>query len=161
MRRQLSTRLAGALALARQRHSASARQYAPPADPASISNRCSALLAMSAKAAGVPVYCVADTGKLSAGGVAELAHPAPAAAGAPRRHEEMAAAEVRAAWSAQGLAPLPDGVCVRNVYFEDTPLELVTALVTEEGKLESSRIQRQIEALTAATRQAFDIRTDD
>lgn len=65
------------------------------------------LLALAAAAAGVPMWAVADSGKLSPGPLAAMALP-----DGPQRatqqaqgHEEMAAAEVTAAWG----RPAPKG----------------------------------------------------
>lgn len=67
------------------------------------------LLALAAQAAGVPMWAVADSGKLSPGPLATLALPGGAQrAGRQAQqqgHEEMAAAEVTAAWG----RPAPDG----------------------------------------------------
>eukprot|EP00887_Chlorella_sp_A99_P003754 scaffold7.g3754.t1 len=131
----------------------------------------SALLALAARAAGVPVYAAADTGKLSAGGVSELAHPSGglAAAGEAREEgeEEMAPEEVVAAWSqlqqvqGQQAEPLPASVRVRNVYFEAVPWELLSGgLVTEEGRLEAAAVHERLAALRATQRLAFDIRDE-
>jgi len=61
------------------------------------------LLALAARAAGVPMYAVADSGKLSPGPLAALAHPGGRPHGAG--YEEMAVEEVTAAWG----CPAPHG----------------------------------------------------
>ena len=74
-------------------------------------------LAMAAAEAGVRVFAVATSDKaLSAGAQAET--------------EEMEAAEVDS-------AP-PRGVTVRNVYFEETPAELISGGIIHEGGLEDA-----------------------
>lgn len=107
------------------------------------------LLALAAKERGVPFYALADTMKISPGPVAALAHPGavPEAAG-----EEKGSEEVIAGWE-----PLPEGVAVRNVYFEATPLTLVTAVVTEEGKLDAEGIERAMTRTREAYVQAFQL----
>lgn len=54
------------------------------------------LLALAAKAAGVPVYVAADSSKLSPGPLFSLAHPGGAR---EEEHEEKGAEEVAAAWN--------------------------------------------------------------
>jgi translation initiation factor eIF-2B subunit delta len=79
------------------------------------------LLALAARAEGVPVYVLADTLKV-------------AAPSQPQRFtvEEGKRQEVaRARW-----------LEVRNVYFELTPAKLVTAYVTEEGVLKPAEMKR-------------------
>lgn len=64
------------------------------------------LLALAAQAAGVPMWAVADSGKLSPGPLAALALPGGQQRAAQQRgHEEMAAEEVTAAWG----RPVPQG----------------------------------------------------
>ena len=60
------------------------------------------LLALAARQAGVPLYVVAGSGKLSPGPVEALAHPGLRAV---QQHEEKAAGEVTAAWG----RPTPPG----------------------------------------------------
>ncbi|KAL4450707.1 hypothetical protein ABPG77_001063 [Micractinium sp. CCAP 211/92] len=115
------------------------------------------LLALAAQAAGVPMWAVADSGKLSPGPLATLALPGGAQRAAQQAqqqgHEEMAAAEVTAAWG----RPAPDGVTVRNVYFEDTPLELLAGVVTEAGPLDGASIERALAARLEQFRTAFQL----
>jgi translation initiation factor 2B subunit (eIF-2B alpha/beta/delta family) len=103
------------------------------------------LLALAAAEAGVPVVVAADTSKLSAGSVEEIAHPGCGGElqGEPVR-EEKAAREVSDAWPPPGLRP---GAAVRNVYFERTPYDLVQRLITEEGELEPGTVVDQVAAL--------------
>lgn len=46
---------------------------------------------------------------------------------------------------------------MRNVYFEATPLELVTGIVTEEGLLEPAQAVQQIEELKQLYIDAFQL----
>ncbi|KAL4433767.1 hypothetical protein ABPG75_000208 [Micractinium tetrahymenae] len=115
------------------------------------------LLALAAKAAGVPMWAVADSGKLSPGPLAALALPAAAQQVAQQAqqqgHEEMAAEEVTAAWG----RPAPQGVRVRNIYFEDTPLDLLAGVVTEEGRLDGTGIEAALAARRQQYRTAFQL----
>ncbi len=86
------------------------------------------MLATTASAQGVPVYVVASRDK--------FASPAVAARLAVR---EGASAEV---W----IDP-PPGVTVRNAYFEETPLDVVTAIISDSGILELSAVREVCEAL--------------
>ena len=86
------------------------------------------MLATTASALGVPVYMVASQDK--------FASPAVAARLAVR---EGAPAEV---WSDP-----PAGVTVRNAYFEATPLDLATAVISDNGILDASMVRETCEAL--------------
>ncbi|KAI3434851.1 hypothetical protein D9Q98_002905 [Chlorella vulgaris] len=108
------------------------------------------LLALAARHFGVPVYALADSGKLSPGPLEALAHPGLAAP--QQEEEEKAAGEVTVAWNQ--AAP---GVAVRNVYFEPTPLELVTALITESGKLERGAIAAAVHKRRELYKAAFQL----
>jgi translation initiation factor 2B subunit (eIF-2B alpha/beta/delta family) len=77
-------------------------------------------LALAAHAAGVPVYILCETMKV-------------APEGWPLVLEEMDPAE---------LLPEPvAGISVRNVYFDHTPAEYVSAIVTERGALQPSQVR--------------------
>lgn len=71
-------------------------------DAAFVNKAGTHLLALAAKAARVPVYVAADTGKLSPGPLFSLAHPG---GSLEEQQEEKAAEEVTAAWG----QPLPPG----------------------------------------------------
>lgn len=107
---------------------------------------------MAAKAAGVPCYVLADSSKISYGPVAELAHPGGSAHTA--LGEEKDALEVTSTW--QGIA-MPAPVAVRNVYFESTPLELATMVVTEEGALDLAGVQSKVESFKQQCIDAFQL----
>jgi translation initiation factor 2B subunit (eIF-2B alpha/beta/delta family) len=86
-------------------------------------------LALAAHAAGVPVYVLCETLKF-------------APAGWPLVLEEMDPAE---------LLPEPvAGLTVRNVYFDRTPAEYVTAIVTEQGTLQPDAVRPYAEATARA-----------
>lgn len=78
-------------------------------------------LALMARAVGVPVYVLCEQIKI-------------AAPDFPLHFEEM---------DPRGLLPdPPPGVIPRNVYFDQTPADLVTAVVTERGPLSHDDILR-------------------
>lgn len=81
-------------------------------------------LALAARAAGVPVYVLCEAAKIAA--------PA-----FPLVFEEMDPAELLP-------EPVPN-LTARNPYFEYTPPELVTAVVTEDGPLSRDAIRRRAE----------------
>lgn len=58
--------------------------------------------------------------------------------------------------SAHPLSP-PCSVRVRNLYFEPTPLSLLTAVVTEEGRLEPADITAAVQARKQQYRTAFQL----
>lgn len=82
-----------------------------------------ALVAWAARGHSVPLYVLSETLKISSrsesGGLASL--------------EEKEPEEV--------LEHPPAGVTVRNFYFDRTPASLVSAIITEQGALDSLRIQ--------------------
>lgn len=69
----------------------------PPPTPARLQVG-TYLLALAAKARGVPMYALADTSKFYPGAVADLAHPGDGSL--VGGHEEKAAAEVTSGWHA-------------------------------------------------------------
>jgi translation initiation factor 2B subunit (eIF-2B alpha/beta/delta family) len=86
------------------------------------------MLVAAAAAAGIPVYVVAGRDKFAAAAVAARLTP-----------REEPAAEV---WSDP-----PAGVAVSNVYFEPTPLDTVTGLVTDSGVLDATMARQLCESL--------------
>ena len=95
------------------------------------------MLAAAAAQQGVPIYVVATRDKFVAPHV--WAHLAIG---------EGAASEV---WDAA-----PPGVLVRNAYFEPTPLDLVTAVITDAGVLGAGMVPQVCEALAdSIARDAF------
>lgn len=82
-------------------------------------------LALAAHAAGVPVYVLCETLKV-------------APVGWPLVLEEMDPAELLP-------APVP-GLTVRNVYFDRTPAQYLTAIVTERGTLRPAAVRPYAEA---------------
>ena len=100
------------------------------------------LLALAAKAANVPFYALADSSKLSPGSLTDLAHPGKALV--EDLGEEKSADEVIWGW---GGATVRNQVAVRNVYFEATPLHLITSVVTEKGVLDVEGIKKEIDRI--------------
>ena len=103
------------------------------------------MVALAAREAGVPVYALADTtSKISPGmSVRQLAEGAQE----EEEEEENSADEVSEGWGtrypgAKGM--VESGVRVRNVYFESTPLDLVTAVVTEDGPKDKEFIENAV-----------------
>lgn len=82
--------------------------------------------ALAARAAGIPIYVLADRTKLLPPGF-----PQPT-------HHQGPADEV---WQA------PRGVQIWNRYFEATPLDWITGLVTEEGVVDAEAVTRARAAL--------------
>jgi len=87
----------------------------------------SAALAHAAGAAGVPVYVLCDSTKVLPVGFPQVVED-------DRPGDEV--------WNAA-----PEGVEVWNRYFEVVPLELVTAVVTEDGVLTPSEVEAMREAM--------------
>jgi translation initiation factor 2B subunit (eIF-2B alpha/beta/delta family) len=93
------------------------------------------LIALAAKGCGIPVYALCQTNKFYAksyfGETIEL--------------EEKQASEI--------LKESIPNVCVRNIYFENTPSELITGIITEKGILKpnelSTRFNEMAEYLKA------------
>lgn len=102
------------------------------------------LLALAAASAGVPVYALADMGKVSGGAVASLVHPLSRVCAEKNLLglEEKGAEEVTSAWPDAG----DKHITPRNIYFETTPWRLLTGLITDEG------LQQDVEALCVARR---------
>jgi translation initiation factor 2B subunit (eIF-2B alpha/beta/delta family) len=86
-------------------------------------------LAVTAHTLGVPVYALCETLKI-------------AASEFPLAFEEMAPAELLP-------GPVP-GITVRNVYFDRTPAEYVSGVVTEEGILDGAAIAARAHAAAEA-----------
>ena len=89
------------------------------------------LLALAARAAGVPFYVVAETLKIAPWPAREI------------QLEDNDAGEV--------VSDVPAGVRVRNIYFDRTPARLVTGLITERGAL----ARQQVRELARAHRARF------
>ncbi|MFC2002536.1 translation initiation factor eIF-2B [Chloroflexota bacterium] len=75
-------------------------------------------LALVAKKAGIPCYVLCEMLKFD-----------------PRVHSDNVDLEEKEAWEVVAPGALPAGVKVKNPYFDITPLELVTGIVTENGLL--------------------------
>lgn len=99
------------------------------ADGGILNKAGTALLARAARGHGIPFYVLAETLKISprawSGDLALL--------------EEHPGQEV---WSDP-----PPGVAVRNFYFDHTPAELITQIITEQGPLSVDEIKKQAELL--------------
>jgi translation initiation factor eIF-2B subunit delta len=83
------------------------------------------MIALAARQAGIPVYCLADTSKFI--GLLQTI----------RRRSDLPDAEV---WPDH-----PAGISIMNRYFEEVPIELFTAIVTESGPLEPTEAARVAE----------------
>lgn len=99
------------------------------ADGSVLNKAGTALLARAARGHGVPFYVLSETLKISprpwSGDLALL--------------EEHPSQEV---WH-----DAPPQVAVRNFYFDYTPAELISGIITEQGPLSRSEVQRQAEQL--------------
>ncbi len=110
------------------------------------------LAALAARHAGVPMYAVADSSKFSAGPVATLVQPV--SDDTAVQHEENDAGEVTSTWP-ESLRLSAGQLSVRNVYFEEVPLDLLTGLVTEAGFVSTADICSAIERLAHDVEVAF------
>lgn len=99
------------------------------ADGSVLNKAGTALLARAARSHGVPLYVLSETLKISprpwSGDLALL--------------EEHPGQEV---WR-----DAPPQVAVRNFYFDHTPAELISGIITEQGQLNLAEIKRQAEQL--------------
>ena len=77
----------------------------------------------------------------------------------PRGMQDLRASSLPAKPTTHAL-PLPR-VRVRNVYFEPTPLELLSGVVTERGLLDVSTVKEAVEALTQKYILAFQLPMKD
>ncbi len=105
----------------------------------------SAIIAQTAVASGLPVYVLADETKILPTGFPQVLE------------DDRPSAEV---WEA------PSGVVVWNRYFEVTPIEYVTAVVSEQGvlgpiELEEMRSGMDFPAGLRAWAKGFERDTDD
>jgi translation initiation factor 2B subunit (eIF-2B alpha/beta/delta family) len=85
------------------------------------------MIALAARERGVPVYAICDTTKFTA--YPDLGVPA-----GERSADEL--------W-----AGAPQGVEVFNTYFEPTPLDYFTGIVTEEGALKPEQARQRAGAM--------------
>lgn len=133
------------------------------------------LLALAAKAKGVPVYAVADTMKVTPGAVVSVTLPHTKLH--QQSEEEKDVSEVIHDWPSQAHAVAvaqdkPNGSStsspteearfhVRNVYFELTPLDLITGVITEKGMLTAQQIQQLVEERRQQYIKAFHVAVPD
>jgi translation initiation factor eIF-2B subunit delta len=90
------------------------------------------LMALAAKRHGIPFYVLAETAKFDTSmPCSEIEHE-------DRNQSELVAPGI-----------LPEGVTVRNPYFDSTPLDLVTGVISEEGLIPQSEIPGYIAKLTS------------
>ncbi len=118
------------------------------------------LLALAAKEAKVPLYALADSSKIYLGPVEKLAHPGEGLG--EDLGEEKAAEEVIKGWGRSkeeggGKFCVPAPYVVRNVYFEATPLDLVTAVVTEDGVMDAEAVGKEVERVKEVYIEAFQL----
>ncbi|GAI10036.1 unnamed protein product, partial [marine sediment metagenome] len=85
-------------------------------------------LALAAKVAGIPFYVFCETLKFD-----------------PRLKGDEVDLEEKDTSEVVGLGRLPPKVRVRNPYFDITPLELVTGIVTENGLLTPEKVINYME----------------
>jgi translation initiation factor 2B subunit (eIF-2B alpha/beta/delta family) len=79
------------------------------------------MIALAARERGVPVYAICDTSKFTA-------YHGPCVRAGERSADEL--------W-----ADAPEGVEVFNAYFEPTPLDYFTGVITEEGVLQPDQVR--------------------
>jgi len=117
------------------------------------------LLALAAKEAKVPFYALADSSKIYPGNLEKLSHPGKVLG--EELGEEKGKEEVIQGWpsgfkSAEG-GESRSKLIMRNVYFEATPLDLVTAVVTEYGVMDAERIGKEVERIKEVYVEAFQL----
>jgi eIF-2B alpha/beta/delta-like uncharacterized protein len=93
------------------------------------------LIALAARQAGIPFYVLAEAAKFD-----------------PRMRSSDIEHEDKNPFELAGPGILPEGVEVRNPYFDLTPLELVTGIVTEQGLLKQANFPAFVEQLTSELR---------
>jgi eIF-2B alpha/beta/delta-like uncharacterized protein len=93
------------------------------------------LLALAAREAGVPLYVLSENAKFD-----------PRMRSSDIEHEEKNPTEL----AAQGI--LPEGVVIKNPYFDLTPLNLVTGIITEEGLVLQRDVPAYVEKLAMELR---------
>ncbi len=103
------------------------------ADGSILNKAGTALLARAARGHGVPFYVLAETLKIAP-------HPW---SGDLALLEEQAPQEV---WSQP-----PPGVAVRNFYFDYTPADLITTLISEQGPLSGEEIRQRATTIEQIT----------
>ncbi len=120
------------------------------------------LVALAAKETkGCSFYVLADSSKIYPGPLEKLAHPGEGIG--EDLGEEKEAEEVKQGWFGSVELTLEGGensappFVVRNVYFEATPLELVTAVVTEDGVMGAEAIEKEIELVKEVYIEAFQL----
>lgn len=87
------------------------------------------MIALAARERGVPVYAICDTSKFTA-------YCGPGLSAGKRSADEL--------W-----AGAPRGVEVFNAYFEPTPLDYFTGLITEEGVLQPEQVRLRARSMVA------------
>jgi eIF-2B alpha/beta/delta-like uncharacterized protein len=93
------------------------------------------LMALAAHHAGVPLYVLCENAKFD-----------PRMKSSEIEHEEKNPLEL----VAPGI--LPEGVAVKNPYFDLTPLEYVTGIITEQGLIKQRDVPAYIEKLASELR---------
>ncbi|KAG7674773.1 putative translation initiation factor eIF-2B subunit 2-like [Nannochloris sp. 'desiccata'] len=117
------------------------------------------LLALAAKEVKVPFYALADSSKICPGSLEKLAHPGEALS--EDLGEEKGIEEVIQGWlggtekSEGGDSGLK--LIVRNVYFEGTPVDLVTGVVTEHGVMDAEAIGKEVGRIKEVYVEAFQL----
>jgi eIF-2B alpha/beta/delta-like uncharacterized protein len=93
------------------------------------------LMALAAEKAGVPVYVLCENAKFD-----------PRMNSSEIEHEEKNPLEL----AAPGI--LPEGVEVKNPYYDLTPLKYITGIITEEGLVNQRDVPAYVEKLAAQLR---------
>lgn len=114
------------------------------------------LAALVAHAENVPIYALSDTLKISPGPIEKLAHPGDNWSNNEYNGEEKEADEITSSWP-DGISSIANQIKIRNIYFEETPLELFTGIITESGKLTKKDVDAQVASWKAMYAKAFDL----
>jgi translation initiation factor 2B subunit (eIF-2B alpha/beta/delta family) len=85
------------------------------------------MIALAAREIGRPVYALSDTSKLI-------------------NTDLFSSAEGDHHDAAELWADPPSGVAIMNRYFEPTPLDSFTKVITEEGLLDAAEVRKRAEA---------------
>lgn len=109
------------------------------------------VLALAAKEAGIPIYAMATTLKISPGQTARIAA---ISKGCDDDFEEKDVDEVTASWSKDIDT---SKIMVRNIYFESTPLDLFTGIICERGVIHVNEIKDIMRRLKKDYKNGFDL----
>jgi translation initiation factor 2B subunit (eIF-2B alpha/beta/delta family) len=109
------------------------------------------LMALAAVQSGKPVYIISDTWKMSPGSLYSVLHDDEDEISNPL--EENSGEELRRTW--EGI-PFSPAIRVRNFYFEKTPLDFITNIVSEDGLISPQEVPNRIRNIKKMYLAAFE-----